>query len=88
MNMNMDIDAFVRAHPARVGLGATVMISTWEQLSSLPAAAVAGQEAVHRRQLAAAVRWVQEVHGGEVADAFVTYLGTASAASTKPGPTS
>ncbi|MEU0991245.1 hypothetical protein [Streptomyces sp. NPDC005953] len=78
----MDLAQFVAAHPARPGLGATVMIATWEQLSSLPAADVAGQEATFRRQLAAAVRWVQDHHGTEVADAFVTYLGTASSSPT------
>ncbi|MGA5134399.1 hypothetical protein ACPCTO_31860 [Streptomyces olivoreticuli] len=84
-----DIAAFVAAHPPYPGFPADQMIATWEDLSSLAdveAIATDSQgkrstlkeAAAFRRQLASAVRWVKKHHGPEVADAFVTYLGTAS----------
>lgn len=86
-----DLAAFVAAHPPRPGFSADQMIATWEDLSSLAdleaiATDTDDREGRHnlkdaaafRRQLAAAVRWVQTHHGSEVADAFVTYLGNAS----------
>ncbi|MYR28614.1 MULTISPECIES: hypothetical protein [unclassified Streptomyces] len=97
------ITAFVAAHPPQPGLSADHLVAIWDDLSSLadvdaiatdasnPAARVALEDAAaFRRQLAAAVRWVQAHHGDAVADSFVTYLGNASTArgtkATPPAP--
>lgn len=89
-----DITAFVAAHPPRPGFTADRMIDVWEHLGSImEVEAIATdtddretrgalKDAVaFRRQLAAAVRWVNKHHGPEVADAFVTYLGDAASGS-------
>ncbi|WP_282795087.1 hypothetical protein [Streptomyces sp. CC224B] len=86
-----DITAFIAAHPPRSGFSAAQMINVWEHLASLadveaiatedPVLRDATQDkAASRRQLVAAVRWVQAQahHGDEPADAFVTYLGDTS----------
>ncbi|WP_030574478.1 hypothetical protein [Streptomyces aureocirculatus] len=87
--MTDDIAAFVAAHPPHPGFSADQMIATWDSLASLTeVAAIATEvnearstlqdETACRRQLSAAVRWVKEHHGDQVADAFVTYLGATS----------
>ncbi|WP_445524785.1 hypothetical protein [Streptomyces cyslabdanicus] len=74
MTHQTDIAAFIAEHPPRPGFSADQMAATWDHLSSI----ADGQDHSARRQLAAAVRWVQKYHGAETADAFVTYLSAAS----------
>jgi hypothetical protein len=67
--------AFVAEHAPRNRFSAPEMIDTWDHLSTVPAAQGL---APYYRQLAAAVRWVQQHHGQQVAASFVTYLSDAA----------
>jgi hypothetical protein len=89
-----DIAAFIAAHPPLPGMTAATMINTWEDLASLTDIQIIATDApdtrehlkghnAARRQVTAAVRWVQEHHGTEAADSFVAYL---SNASSRPAP--
>ncbi|MEU3978432.1 hypothetical protein [Streptomyces bacillaris] len=85
------IAAFLAAHPPRPGFSADHMVAIWDDLSSMADVEAIATEpddrqtrtsledaAAYRRQLAAAVRWVQAHHGDDVANSFVTYLSNAS----------